>query len=92
MRNEMSKERELLKKCFSIIKEEFEYEDIHNDLIREIKEELAKPELVPVPLNDDQIDDEFELISKDYDPLDYDYRIGFIDGVKFSEKHHGIVE
>jgi len=43
----MSEERELLKKCLIIIKDEYEYESIHDDLIKEIEEYLYKKEQEP---------------------------------------------
>jgi hypothetical protein len=82
----MSIEIELLERCKDIINNgcgEWERVCISN----EIEEELAKPE--KKPLTDDEIGD---TIMNKQDANCYEYVNGYIDGIKFTEKHHGITK
>lgn len=52
-------------------------------LTEEIRAFLAEPEVKREPLSDEYIKIHFWRRSEDY-------RFGFVNGVRFAEKHHGI--
>ena len=76
----MSKERELLRRVIDIIEENPTQADEY--AINLIEAFLAQPEPKREPLDPFKVVQEFEG--------DYIYKDGFIDGIKYAEKAHGI--
>ena len=54
-----------------------------SEIDKEIRAYLAEPEVKREPLSDEYIKIHFWRRSEDY-------RFGFVNGVRFAEKHHGI--
>ena len=79
----MSKERELLKKIWEDLDGD---RDNYNSLCEEIEELLAQPEQES-PTHEPLSDDEIRVGMGDEPPIS---RSGFVRGVRFAEKAHGI--
>ena len=75
------KARELLERAIEVL--DFDRGLDADDLMEEIRAYLAEPEVKREPLSDEYIKIHFWRRSEDY-------RFGFVNGVRFAEKHHQI--
>lgn len=75
-----NKARELLERVLAGMDR---YGDINYKTLEEIRAYLAEPEVKREALSDEYIKIHFWRRSEDY-------RFGFVNGVRFAEKHHGI--
>lgn len=75
------KARELLERAIEVL--DFDRGLDADDLMEEIRAYLAEPEVKRKALSDEYLKIHFWRRSEDY-------RFGFVNGVRFAEKHHGI--